>query len=165
LGQGASLAAGIALGMKLKNINRYAYLVLGDGECDEGQVWEMALFANNYKLNNLIAFIDCNHQQLDGYTDDICPLGNLEKKFEDFGWNTEKVNGHNIEEIYDAICRAKEETNRPSMIVLYTVKGKGWSATEGKTNIHHIKISQQQMKEAEKEICARIEKQKLSIKE
>ena len=116
----------------------------------------MALFASQQKLNNLIAFVDLNHQQLDGYTDDICALGDVRKKFEDFGWHAQMVDGHNVEAIYNAIERAKQQTSAPSMIVLNTVKGKGWSVTEGKTNIHHISITKQQMAEAEQEINSRI---------
>lgn len=156
LGQGASLAAGLALGLKLRNIPRYAYLILGDGECDEGQVWEMALFAAQQKLDNLIAFVDLNHQQLDGYTDDICALGDVRKKFEDFGWHTVQINGHDPAAIYDAIQNAKLETGHPSMIVLDTVKGKGWSVTEGKTNVHHMTITQEQMKTARVELGEQI---------
>lgn len=156
LGQGASLAAGMALGMKLKGIDSYTYLILGDGECDEGQVWEMALFASQQKLNNLIAFVDLNHQQLDGYTDDVCALGDVRKKFEEFGWYAQQVDGHSVEEIYDAIIRAKQQDSAPAMIVLDTVKGKGWSVTEGKSNVHHIPITKQQMADMEQEINARI---------
>lgn len=156
LGQGASLAAGLALGMKLKNIRRYAYLILGDGECDEGQVWEMALFAAQQKLDNLIAFVDLNHQQLDGYTDDICGLGDLRRKFEDFGWNALQINGHDPAAIHDAVREAKEKTGLPSVIVLDTVKGKGWSVTEGKANVHHMTITREHMEAAKVELGGRI---------
>jgi transketolase len=157
LGQGASLAAGIALGMQLKHIPAYAYLILGDGECDEGQVWEMALFAAHHKLENLVGFIDWNHQQLDGYTDGICSLGSLEEKFTAFGWHAQTVNGHDAEAIYNAVVKAWETKGQPSMIILDTLKGKGWSLTEGKPNIHHMTISAQQAEEARKEIGSRIE--------
>lgn len=156
LGQGASLAAGLALGMKLKNIRRFVYLILGDGECDEGQVWEMAMFAAQQKLDHLVAFVDLNHQQLDGYTDDICALGDIRRKFEDFGWHALQVDGHDPAAIYDAIQKAKEVTGIPSVIVLDTVKGKGWSVTEGKGNVHHIPVTRVQMEAAKLELGGRI---------
>ena len=152
LGQGASLAVGIALGMKLRKIPRYTYLVLGDGECDEGQVWEAAMLAPQFKLDNLIAFVDWNHQQLDGYTDSIVELGDLEQKFRDFGWNAKTVPGHEVEAIHEAILSAQSRKNRPSMIILDTVKGKGWTQTEGKPNVHHVTISPEQSAQAEEEI-------------
>lgn len=156
LGQGASLAAGLALGMRLRNIRRYAYLILGDGECDEGQVWEMALFAAQQKLDHLIAFVDLNHQQLDGYTDDICALGDIRRKFEDFGWNAVQIDGHDPEAIHDAIREAKEKTGMPSVIVLDTIKGRGWSVTEGKADIHHIPVTREQTEAARLEFGNRI---------
>lgn len=155
LGQGASLAAGIALGMRLKGLSRYTYLILGDGECDEGQVWEAALFAAHFKLGNLVAFVDRNRQQLDGYTCDVMDVGDLEEKFRAFGWHAQTVDGHDVRAIYDAVEAAKGEA-RPSAIVLETVKGKGWSVSEGKPNVHHLKISEEQFALAEREISARI---------
>ncbi len=157
LGQGASLAAGIALGMKLKNLDTKAYLVLGDGECNEGQVWEMAMFAAQFKLDNLIAFIDRNHQQLDGYTSDIIDMGDLAEKFRAFGWETETVDGHDIAAIYQAIQSAGQEPGKPVLIQLETVKGKGWSKTEGKPKVHHLPISSDDLEQAEQEIIKRIE--------
>ena len=117
LGQGASSAAGIALGLKLLKKSNWLYLILGDGECDEGEVWEMALFANQYKLTNMIAFIDENKQQVDGFTSDIMQVNKLEDKFATFGWYTQRVNGHDVEAIYDAIEKAKAQREKPSMIV------------------------------------------------
>jgi transketolase len=152
LGQGASLAAGIALGMKLRKFDARTYLILGDGECDEGQVWEMALFAAHRRLDNLVGFVDWNHQQLDGDTDAVCFLGNLEEKFKAFGWYSLTVPGHDTEAVYDAILKTREQKDRPSMIILDTIKGKGWSLTEGKPNIHHVSISAEQAEEARKEI-------------
>lgn len=156
LGQGGSLAAGLALGMRLKDSRRCVYLILGDGECDEGQVWEMALFAAQQKLDNLITFVDLNHQQLDGYTDNICALGDIRRKFEDFGWHAVQIDGHDLAAIHDAIGEAKEKTGVPSMIVLDTVKGKGWSVTEGKANVHHIPITRRQTEAAKLELGGRI---------
>ena len=156
LGQGASLAAGMALGLKMRKNDAYTYLILGDGECDEGQVWEMALFAAQQKLDHLIAFVDLNRQQLDGYTDEILALGDLRRKFEDFGWHAVEVDGHDVSAIHDAIEDAKSRAGVPSMIVLATVKGKGWSVTEGRTGIHHTPITPEQAAAAKKELGAQI---------
>lgn len=148
LGQGASTAAGVALGHKLDEKSNYVYLILGDGECNEGQVWEMALFANQFKLGNLIAFVDYNKQQLDGYTKDICDIGDVAKKFEDFGWYSQNIDGHDVEKIYEAIEKAKEQKEKPSMIVLNTVKGRGCKFTEGILSNHNMSVSKDQMDKA-----------------
>ena len=124
LGQGVSAAVGIAWGMQYQKKPNYVYTILGDGECDEGQVWEAALFAATKKLGHLIGFVDYNKKQLDGYTKDICDLGDMRQKFEDFGWHSQEVDGHDITAIVDAINKAKEVTDKPSMIVLNTIKGK-----------------------------------------
>ena len=144
LGQGASLAAGVALGNMLDGRKNYTYRILGDGELQEGQVWEMALFAAQRRLENLIAFVDYNKQQLDGYTKDICDLGDVAAKFESFGWHAQEVDGADINAIYDAICEAKKCSGRPSVIVLHTVKGKD-TFTEGMQFNHHVTISREQM--------------------
>lgn len=148
LGQGASSAAGAALGLKLSGKDNYVYLVLGDGEIEEGQVWEMAMFAAAKKLGNLIAFVDNNKLQIDGEVDDLCALGDIALKFEAFGWSACRVDGHDVEQIDSAIEAAKKQTGQPSMIVLDTVKGKGWSETEGKTGSHSRVISEQDKKNA-----------------
>ena len=158
LGQGGSIGVGMALGLKMQGKDSRVYVVLGDGECDEGQVWEFALFAAHNHVDNLIAFIDRNHQQLDGYTSDVCEVGNLAKKFEDFGWNVHTVDGHSVKEIENAIKDSMTVKGKPTMIVLETIKGKGWSVTEGKSNIHHITINSEQLKCAEEELCAKIKK-------
>jgi len=145
LGQGASTAAGVALGNRMSKIDSYTYLILGDGECDEGQVWEMALFAAHRKLSNLIAFVDYNKQQLDGYTKDICELGDLGKKFEEFGWFTQSIDGHDVVAIYEAISKAKAQKEKPSMIILNTIKGKGVKAYEGSLKNHNCNVSKEEL--------------------
>jgi transketolase len=152
LGQGASSAMGIALGNRIDGKDNYTYLILGDGECQEGQVWEAALFAVQYKLNHLIAFIDYNQQQADGFTRDICDLGDLTQKFADFGWFTQSVAGHDVAQIYEAIGKAKQQNEKPVLIVLNTVKGKGCGFAEGKPNNHSMPITQEQMVETVKEL-------------
>lgn len=148
LGQGSSAAAGIALGLKMEDKPNYVYLILGDGECQEGQVWEAALFVPQHKLNHLIAFVDLNRLQLDGFTDDICAMGDMEAKFTDFGWYTQGVNGHDIQAIHMAIENAKRQPEKPSMIILHTIKGNGWSEIAGKTNSHAPTVSKEQLAQA-----------------
>lgn len=148
LGQGMSTAIGIAHGNKLLKKDSYTYLLLGDGECDEGQIWEGALYAPQHKLSNLIAFVDYNKQQLDGYTKDILDLGNLQQKFTDFGWYTLEVDGHDVDAIYYAIQMAKSNKNKPSMIILNTIKGKGCNFAEGVLYNHHMTFTKDQCDEA-----------------
>jgi transketolase len=157
LGQGASTAAGIALADKAQGRTSYTYLILGDGECNEGQVWEMAMFAAHHKLSRLIAFVDRNRQQLDGWVDNVLPLGDLAEKWRCFGWNVQEINGHDITAIYDAIAAAKENKGTPNMIILNTVKGNGCSFAEGVKDNHHINFRPEQMAEALKKAEAVLE--------
>lgn len=138
LGQGVSTAIGVALGNRLDKRNSYVYLIIGDGECDEGQVWEGALYAAHQKLDNLIAFVDDNKKQLDGYTKDVNNLGDIAEKFRSFGWHAQRVDGADVEQIYSAIMAAKEVKGMPSVIVLDTVKGKGCSFAENAEANHHM---------------------------
>ncbi len=147
LGQGASTAAGVALAHKMNGASNKVFLILGDGEINEGQVWEMALFANAKKLDNLIAFVDSNKLQLDAPTEELIPLGDIAEKFTDFGWHAQSVDGHDVEAIYEAIDEAKK-TDSPSMIVLNTVKGCGWNVIENQLSCHSMTISAEQEKEA-----------------
>ena len=131
LGQGASAAVGIALGQKILGQQARTFLILGDGESQEGQVWEAAETAAQWRLGNLIAFTDFNRQQLDGYTDDIMGMANLDARWLGFGWQVQRVNGHDFSQIHRALQAAKAATDRPSMIVLDTVKSKGFAPGEG----------------------------------
>lgn len=148
LGQGASTALGVALGNRLKGKDSYTYLILGDGEIQEGQAWEAAMCAAQQKIDHLIAFVDYNKQQLDGFTKDINDLGDIKAKFESFGWYAQDIDGHNVAEIYSAIENAKENKGKPSVIVLNTIKGKGYCLAEGVSSNHHITVSKEQMEEA-----------------
>ena len=148
LGQGASSAAGIALGFKLGGKTNRVYLVLGDGECQEGQVWEMVMFANHQHLSNLIAFVDDNKQEVDGFTRLINDLGDLPGKFSAFGWFVQKVDGHDVQAIHQAVENAQAQSDRPSMIVLDTVKGRGVSFWEGNPVNHNIPINKEQLASA-----------------
>ncbi|MGI6077318.1 MAG: transketolase [Fastidiosipilaceae bacterium] len=140
LGQGVSTALGMALAQKLDNKDSKTYLFIGDGECNEGQVWEGAMFAHQHKLGNLVAFVDDNGKQLDGYTKDVMDVGNIAAKFESFGWDATTIDGHDIEAIVDAIEAALKVTDKPSCIVLKTVKGKGVKDLEDMMLNHHVRI-------------------------
>ena len=150
LGQGMSTAIGIALGNRLDRRNSYTYLILGDGECDEGQVWEGALFAHHHKLDHLITFVDTNKKQLDGYTKDINDLGDIAQKFASFGWHTQEVNGADVAKIYEAIEKAKEIKEQPSVIILDTIKGQGIKFVEETMANHHMIFSTAEHEAAEK---------------
>ena len=148
LGQGMSTAIGIALGARLNDSGNYTFLILGDGECNEGQVWEGAMFAAHHKLSRLIAFVDWNKQQLDGFTKDVIDMGSIAKKFSAFGWHTQSVDGHDPGKIKAAIVKAKNEANKPSVIVLDTIKGFGCDFAEGVAGNHHMNFTQDQIDHA-----------------
>ena len=153
LGQGFSCAMGIAKASKLKNDNATIYTVIGDGETQEGQIWEAAMFAAQHKLNNVIAFTDYNKLQLDGPIDEICDIAPLDDKWRSFGWNVIVVeDGHNCREISVAISLAKF-SSKPSMIILNTIKGKGISFAEkaGFSN-HSMPISAEMIEQGLKEL-------------
>ena len=143
LGQGASAAAGIALGQKMKNENSFTYLILGDGESQEGQVWEMAEFASTYKLGNLIAFTDFNKMQLDGYTRDVINMDNIDTRWLGFNWHVQRINGHDFEMLDYAVQTAKEVKDRPSMIICDTVKSYGYIHGIGKLSNHSMSVSEE----------------------
>lgn len=146
LGQGASLAAGAAFADKLNKKKNYTYLILGDGELDEGQVWEMALFAAHQKLSHLITFIDANGKQLDGTTDQVCSLGSIEQKFSAFGYHVVSVgDGQNTEQIYQAVMEAKKEEELPTVIVLHTVKGAGVKMYCEMKNCHSTTVKKEDL--------------------
>ncbi|MCM0650824.1 transketolase [Clostridium swellfunianum] len=148
LGQGSSLAVGVALGNRLSGRNSYTYLILGDGELQEGQIWEAVMFSAQKKLDNLIAFVDYNKKQLDGYTKDINDLGDVKAKFESFGWHGQEVDGSDVEQIINAIENAKAAKGQPSVIVLHTVKGKGAAFVENELSNHHMVVSKEKAEEA-----------------
>lgn len=136
LGQGISAACGMALAGKIDEADYRVYTVLGDGELEEGQVWEAAMFAAHYNLNNLTAFIDFNGLQIDGDIAKVMSPLPIPEKFKAFMWNVIEVNGHNIDELHEAIQAAKECTTMPTAIVMHTVKGKGIQEMEGVAGWH-----------------------------
>lgn len=153
LGQGLSCAAGIALGSKLKQDGARVYALIGDGESDEGQIWEAAMFAGFKKLDNLIAFTDYNRMQIDGETDEVLGLDPLPEKWNSFGWRTWAVDGHDVLAINAAIEEAKAIVGAPCMIILNTFKGKGVSFLEAaRLNNHNVTISREQFAIAAKEL-------------
>ncbi|MBE3138631.1 MAG: transketolase [Actinobacteria bacterium] len=152
LGQGLSAGVGMALGGKVQNLNYKVYVMLGDGELDEGQVWEAAMAANKFKLNNLIAILDNNGLQLDGKTEDIMPLEPLVAKWDSFGWSVREINGHNMEEILTTFYDLKEYQNKPTIIIAHTVKGKGVSFMEDKLDWHGKAPNDEQYKLAMAEL-------------
>lgn len=142
LGQGASTAAGMALGLKLNGSKSRVYLMLGDGEINEGQVWEMALFASAKKLGNFVAMIDRNHKQLDGTTEEVLDLGDVAAKFEAFGWHVQSIDGNDADVVAQALKTAQaEQGEKPACIVLNTIKGFGVPAVSDMELNHHINVS------------------------
>jgi len=138
LGQGASAAVGLALAQKMDNFPSKTYLFLGDGECNEGQVWEAVMFAAQHKLSNLVTFVDYNKKQLDGTTDEVIDMGDIAAKFTEFGWNSQKVNGQCVAEIYTALQNLSADL--PNAIILNTTKGAGVSAVADVTLNHHMVV-------------------------
>ena len=160
LGQGASTACGIALSQKLHKYDGVkTYLILGDGECNEGQVWESFQFAAKHNLHNLITLVDWNKKQLDRPTEDISGVCNFEEKFKAFGYNAVTIDGHDIHDIYDAITMAQETVDKPTAIILDTVKGKGFKKAEEEPNNHSMPITEDDFKAAVKEIQENLQKQ------
>ncbi len=154
LGQGISAAVGLALANRLDGIDKKVYLIIGDGESQEGQVWEGAMSAAQLGLNNLIAFTDFNKMQIDGYICDIMNLEDLGAKWESFGWAVQRVDGHDLQMMDKAIAEAQKEQSRPSMIILDTVKGKGAFFAEGKLESHNMNFTYEMAREA----CERLNK-------
>ena len=149
LGQGFSAAVGIALGQHLKGYSARTYTIIGDGEAQEGQIYEAAEAAGTWKLSNLYAFLDLNGQQLDGYTKDIIPSGNVKERWESFGWDVHVCeNGNDIEAIADAVEKADEVSDKPHMIIMKTVKSYGYIPGEGVKANHSMPISKEQAEEA-----------------
>lgn len=153
LGQGISCAAGLALGAKLLGEDSRVYVVVGDGECQEGQVWEAAMFAAHQKLDNFTVLVDNNHLQIDGPTDSVNKVESLAAKFRAFGYEVIEANGHDHNQIDAALHMARAISGRPAAIVFDTVKGKGISFFEqmGATN-HSTNVSAEQLAAAVKEI-------------
>lgn len=152
LGQGFSAAVGMALGARLKGLGQRVYTILGDGELQEGLVWEAAMCAAHYKLDNLCAFVDWNGLQIDGANDDVMTVRPIDEKFRAFGWNVLMIDGHDFEEIFDALDRAREYKGKPTMIVAKTHKGQGVSFMCDQAGWHGKAPNEEQAREAIKEL-------------
>lgn len=150
LGSGLSQAAGYAYSLQyLDNaLHRFVYVSTGDGELDEGNIWEAAMFAGKYKLSQLVVFVDRNNIQIDGNTEDVMPLEDLAGKWQSFGWHVQEIDGHNIDSIIDAASMARAITNRPSVIIMHTIPGKGVDFMEYDYHWHGMPPNSQQAKDA-----------------
>ena len=138
LGHGLSFANGVALSGKLDKLNYRVYVLLGDGETDEGQIWEAAAAASHYRLDNLTAFIDRNFLQIDGKTEEVLRLESVRDRWGSFGWNIAEIDGHDMRQILNALNEADNHKRQPSMIILNTVKGKGVSFMENNIDFHGV---------------------------
>jgi len=156
LGQGICAANGMALAAKLDNKDYRVYTILGDGECEEGQVWEAAMFASHYKLDNLVAFLDFNGLQIDGDITKVMNPTPFDKKFEAFGWNVITIDAHNFDEIKSALSSARECKGMPTLILAKSVKGKGVSYMENNAAWHGAAPNAEQYETAAEELNAKI---------
>ncbi len=156
LGQGISAACGMAKAAKLNGNDYRVYTMLGDGECEEGQVWEAAMFAAHYKLNNLIAFLDFNGLQIDGDITKVMNPTPFDKKFEAFGWNVIRINAHDFNLIEAAVKEAKSVEDKPTLILADSIKGKGVSFMENKAEWHGAAPNKEQYEQAISELDAYI---------
>ena len=153
LGCGLSQAAGLALSLRLDNqTNRYIYVVMGDGELDEGNVWEAAMLVPKYNLHNVVAIIDRNNIQIDGLTENVMPLEDLKMKWQSFGWHVIEVDGNNLESVVDTLTMAKAITDKPVAIIAYTIPGKGVDFMENDFHWHGVPPNHEQAKIALKEL-------------
>ena len=151
LGQGLSVANGMALAKQLDGERGKIYCMLGDGEIEEGQIWEAVMTANKYSLNNVVAFVDYNGLQIDGNIMDVKGVDNLKEKFEAFGWNAQEINGHDMQEIIDAIDNTNN-SDKPNVIIAKTIKGKGVSFMENQVGWHGKAPNEEEYKQAMEEL-------------
>lgn len=143
LGQGLSIANGMAISKKISGKEGNVYCLVGDGEIEEGQIWEACMSSSKYNLNNLILFVDNNGLQIDGTIKDVKNVDNLEEKFNSFGFYVQRINGHNFDEILTSVSNAKK-SNKPNVIIANTIKGKGISFMENKVEWHGKKLTDEE---------------------
>lgn len=155
LGQGLSIASGMALASSIRDLDYHTFCLIGDGEVNEGQIWESALFNPSHDLGSLTVIVDYNKYQLDGPVDDIVPLEPFEEKWESFNWNVRTIDGHDMDEVVSTLEDCKEETNRPDVIIAETVKGKGVSFMEGNNDFHGKAPDDEQLEQALDELNQR----------
>lgn len=156
LGQGLSVAVGMALSAKAYKKDYRTYCILGDGEIQEGQVWEAAMSAGKFRLDNLVAIVDSNKLQLDGPVEQIMPVYPIDKKFKSFRWHSIVIDGHSIPQILEALDEARSVKGMPTMIVAETVKGKGASVFENQVRFHGGKPTEEEYKTAFEELAAQM---------
>lgn len=156
LGQGLSIAQGIALGLKLQKKSARAFCLIGDGESQEGQIWETAMSAPKFKLNNLICFLDNNNGQIDGHVEEVMDIRPIADKWRAFRWAVHEIDGHSFPAIVDALDKARDEKERPTMIIARTVKGKGVSFMENKIGWHGVAPNKDEAAKAISEIEAKL---------
>lgn len=152
LGEGLSQGIGMALSARLNNEKHRIYVLMSDGEHNEGNVWEAVLFAGKNRLNNLTVVIDRNNIQIDGFTENVMPLEPFREKYLSFGWNVIDVDGHNIEEIISAVAQARAVYEKPTVIIAHTIPGKGVSFMERKYEWHGMPPNKEQARQALKEL-------------
>lgn len=148
LGLGFASAMGIAFADRLKKNNARTYVIIGDGESQEGIIWESAMFASHYKLDHVTAFLDYNKMQIDGKTSDVMNIDDLSTKWKGFGWHVQEVDGHDIEAIIKAAQEARKVTDAPSMVICHTIKAKGFAPGEGSPSSHNMEFSYDKALEA-----------------
>ena len=151
LGMGLSVGIGVALAAKKRKKNYKVYVLIGDGECNEGSVWEAAMAAPNFKLNNIISIVDRNNLQQTGTNKEIMSVGDIAEKWRSFAWDVIELDGHNIKELYDAFSNERNST-KPLAIIANTIKGKGFSFSENNNDWHHKIMSKSQYELAIKEL-------------
>ena len=152
LGQGLSVAQGLALASRLDGDSFQVYCMIGDGETQEGQIWEVGLSAAHFKLDNLVVFLDYNKGQIDGYVKDVMNLEPVVEKWKAFGWNTHEIDGHDFSQILDVLDQVDDKNGRPTMVVAHTIKGKGVSFMEDKSEWHGKAPTAEEAKQAISEI-------------
>jgi len=152
LGHGLAIANGIALAGKRDKKNYRVFVLLSDGECDEGSTWEAILFAGHHKLDNLVAIVDYNKWQAFGRTNEVLNLEPFTKKWKDFGWSAKEINGHNFQEIFKSLGKIPFQKNKPSVLIAHTIKAKGLSFMEDKLESHYRSPSEEEYKKAIKEL-------------
>ena len=152
LGHGINIGVGLCLAGQLKGLDYHTYVLIGDGECQAGVLWEGAMLAAKYKLSKLTAIMDYNKVQLDGTIEEILPLEPIKQKWESFNWAVLEIDGHNVAEVLEALDEACKITDRPTVIIAHTIKGKGVSYMEGKAAWHGRAPNEEEYKQAIEEL-------------
>jgi len=152
LGHGLSVGVGLSLAAKINKLSYKTFVIIGDGECNEGSIWEAAIFASQQKLDNMVVILDYNHLQGFGRTEEVINLEPLVGKWQAFGWSVKQIDGHNFKEIIEAFEQIPFKKNKPNIIIANTIKGKGVSFLEDKLESHYKKINQGELRIALKEL-------------